>query len=108
MIIKKGEHGALYHSREERFITPAFPVVALTDPTGAGDSFAGGFLGMLARFERLDGEALRQAMACGTAMASLAIESFSPARLIETDLDEIESRVKALHGMVHYDLFPLR
>lgn len=108
VIIKKGEHGALYHSREERFITPAFPVLALTDPTGAGDSFAGGFLGMLARFERQDGEALRQAMACGTAMASLAIESFSPARLIETDLDEIESRVKALHGMVHYDLFPLR
>jgi sugar/nucleoside kinase (ribokinase family) len=107
VIIKKGEHGALYHSREERFITPAYPVVALTDPTGAGDSFAGGFLGMLARFERQDGEALRQAMACGTAMASLAIESFSPARLIETDLGEIEGRVKALHGMVHYDLFPL-
>lgn len=108
MIIKKGEHGALYHSREERFITPAFPVLALTDPTGAGDSFAGGFLGMLARCGRLDGEALRQAMACGTAMASLAIESFSPSRLIETDLDEIESRVRALHDMVHYDLFPLR
>jgi len=108
VIIKKGEHGALYHSREERFITPAYPVIALTDPTGAGDSFAGGFLGMLARFERQDGEALRQAMACGTAMASLAIESFSPARLAETDLGEIEARVKALHGMVHYDLFPLR
>lgn len=107
VIIKKGEHGALYHSREERFITPAYPVVALTDPTGAGDSFAGGFLGMLARFGRLDGGALRQAMACGTAMASLAIESFSPVRLAETDLREIEGRVKALHGMVHYDLFPL-
>lgn len=108
VIIKKGEHGALYHSREARFITPAFPVLSLTDPTGAGDSFAGGFLGMLARFERQDGEALRQAMACGTAMASLAIEAFSPARLIETDLDEIETRVRALHDMVHYDLFPLR
>jgi sugar/nucleoside kinase (ribokinase family) len=107
VIIKKGEHGALYHSREERFITPAYPVIALTDPTGAGDSFAGGFLGMLARCERTDGEALRQAMACGTAMASLAIEAFSPARLVETDLGEIEGRVKALHGMVHYDLFPL-
>lgn len=107
VIIKKGEHGALYHSREERFITPAYPVTALTDPTGAGDSFAGGFLGMLARVQRQDGEALRQAMACGTAMASLAIESFSPARLVETHLGEIEGRVKALHGMVHYDLFPL-
>lgn len=107
VIIKKGEHGALYHSRDERFITPAYPVTALTDPTGAGDSFAGGFLGMLARVQRQDGEALRQAMACGTAMASLAIESFSPARLVETDLAEIEGRVRALHGMVHYDLFPL-
>jgi sugar/nucleoside kinase (ribokinase family) len=107
VIIKKGEHGALYHSREERFITPAYPVTALTDPTGAGDSFAGGFIGMLARFGRTDGEALRQAMACGTAMASLAIESFSPARLIETETTEIEGRVRSLHGMVHYDLFPM-
>ena len=107
VIIKKGEHGALYHSREERFITPAYPVTALMDPTGAGDSFAGGFLGLLARFDRQDGEALRQAMACGTAMASLAIESFSPARLVETDRTEIEGRVKALHGMVHYDVFPI-
>lgn len=107
VVIKKGEHGALYHSREERFITPAYPVTALTDPTGAGDSFAGGFIGMLARFGRTDGEALRQAMACGTAMASLAIESFSPQRLIGTTHREIESRVRALHGMVHYDLFPM-
>jgi sugar/nucleoside kinase (ribokinase family) len=107
VIIKKGEHGALYHSREERFITPAYPVTALTDPTGAGDSFAGGFIGMLARFGRTDGEALRQAMACGTAMASLAIESFSPQRLIGTSPEEVEQRVRALHGMVHYDLFKM-
>ena len=105
VIIKKGEHGALYHSHDERFLTPAYPVVALTDPTGAGDSFAGGFLGLLARLDRSDGEVLRQAMACGTAMASLAIESFSPKRLVETTTDEIEGRVKQLHGLVHYDLF---
>ncbi len=107
VIIKKGEHGALYHSREERFITPAYPVKALTDPTGAGDSFAGGFIGMLARVGRTDGEALRQAMACGTAMASLAIESFSPQRLVGTTPGEIEGRVRELHGMVHYDLMPM-
>lgn len=107
IIIKKGEHGALYHSRDERFLTPAYPVVALTDPTGAGDSFAGGFVGLLARLDRADGVALRQAMACGTAMASLAIEAFSPARLIETTPGEIERRVRELHGMVHYDLFPM-
>ncbi len=107
VVIKKGEHGALYHSREERFITPAYPVTALTDPTGAGDSFAGGFIGLLARMGRTDGEALRQAMACGTAMASLAIESFSPQRLVTTRTTEIEGRVRSLHGMVHYDLFPM-
>jgi sugar/nucleoside kinase (ribokinase family) len=107
VVIKKGEHGAIYHSREERFITPAYPVTALTDPTGAGDSFAGGFLGMLARAGRSDSEALRQAMACGTAMASLAIESFSPQRLATSRPEEIESRVRALHAMVHYDLFKM-
>ena len=107
VIIKKGEHGALFHSREERFLTPAYPVAALTDPTGAGDSFAGGFMGLLARLDRSDGDALRQAMACGTVMASLAIESFSPERLAETTPVEIETRVRELHGLVHYDLFPM-
>ena len=107
VIVKKGEHGALYRSREERFITPAFPVDPLTDPTGAGDSFAGGFLGWLARCGREDGHALRQALACGTAMASLAIEDFSPRRLLEADRDEITRRVGLLHGMVSFDLEPL-
>ncbi len=107
VIIKKGEHGALFQSREERFLTPAYPVAALTDPTGAGDSFAGGFMGLLARLDRADGDALRQAMACGTVMASLAIESFSPARLVETTPAEIEGRVRELHGLIHYDLFPM-
>lgn len=107
VIIKKGEHGAYYQSHEERFIAPAFPVEALTDPTGAGDSFAGGFLGWLARSGRMDGDALRQALVCGAAMASLAIEGFSPVRLIETSPDEIERRVGRLHQMVHFDLQPL-
>ena len=107
VIVKKGEHGALYRSREERFITPAFPVDPLTDPTGAGDSFAGGFLGWLARCGREDGHALRQALACGTAMASLAIEDFSPRRLLEANRDEITRRVGLLHGMVSFDLEPV-
>ncbi len=104
VIIKKGEHGALYQSREERFITPAFPVVDLTDPTGAGDSFAGGFIGWLARCGARDGNALRQALACGATMASLAIEGFSPQRLAEASPEEITARLKTLHGMMHFDL----
>ncbi len=104
VIVKKGEHGALYRSRDERFITPAFPVESLTDPTGAGDSFAGGFVGWLARCGRDDGGALRQALACGTAMASLAIEDFSPRRLLETSREEIARRIAILHGMVNFEL----
>jgi len=107
VIIKKGEHGASYHSRDERFLTPAYPVKSLTDPTGAGDSFAGGFMGLLARLDRADGGALRQAMACGTAMASMAIEAFSPARIADTTTGEIEGRVRELHELVHYDLSPM-
>jgi len=104
VIVKKGEHGALFRSSDERFITPAFPVDALRDPTGAGDSFAGGFLGWLARCGREDGHALRQALACGTAMASIAIENFTPKRLTETGPEEIGERVRLLHRMVHYEL----
>jgi sugar/nucleoside kinase (ribokinase family) len=107
VIIKKGEHGALFRTPEERFITPAFPVEAIRDPTGAGDSFAGGFLGWLARCGRVDGEVFPQAMACGTTMASLAIEDFSPSRLAETGPGEISRRVALLQRMVHFDLEPL-
>ena len=107
VIIKKGEHGALFRAPGERFITPAFPVDAIRDPTGAGDSFAGGFLGWVARCGRTDGGMLQQAMACGTTMASLAIEDFSPRRLAETGRDEIMRRVALLHRMVHFDLEPL-
>lgn len=107
VIIKKGEHGALFRSREERFITPAYPVELLVDPTGAGDSFAGGFLGYLASHGRLDGQALRQALACGATMASVAIEGFSPRRLAEVETDLISRRVETLHGMVHFDLDPM-
>ena len=107
VIIKKGEHGALYRDREARFLTPAFPVEALRDPTGAGDSFAGGFLGWLARSGGAGSDALCQALACGTTMASLAIEDFSPRRLLETSPDEIGDRVSLLHGMVSFALKPV-
>jgi sugar/nucleoside kinase (ribokinase family) len=106
VIIKKGEHGALYQSADERFITPAFPVEGLSDPTGAGDSFAGGFLGWLARCGRLDGQALRQALACGATMASFAIEDFSPRRLIEAVPADVTRRLETLHRMVDFRLEP--
>jgi len=104
VIVKKGEHGALFRSRDELFVTPAVPLSGLSDPTGAGDSFAGGFLGWLARCGRTDGGALRQALACGAAMASLAIEAFSPERLVTASRSEISERVSMLHRMVHFQL----
>ena len=104
VIVKKGEHGSLYRSEDQLFVTPAFPVAGLQDPTGAGDSFAGGFLGWLARSGSLGMPVQRQAMAFGTAMASLAIEAFSPARLIAAGGDEISRRVARLHEMVAFDL----
>jgi sugar/nucleoside kinase (ribokinase family) len=107
VIIKKGEHGALYRSSEEMFVTPAYPMAGVWDPTGAGDSFAGGFLGWVARCGRHEGTALRVALACGAAMASIAIEAFSPQRLVEAERREIADRVGALHRMVHYELEPL-
>ena len=107
VIVKKGEHGALYQSRNERFITPAYPVDELTDPTGAGDSFAGGFLGYLARRGELGAHPLRQALACGATMASVAIEGFSPQGLAELGPAEISRRVSELHRMVHFDLAPI-
>jgi hypothetical protein len=64
-------------------------------------------MGLLARLDRADGGALRQAMACGTAMASMAIEAFSPARIADTTTREIEDRVRELHELVHYDLSPM-
>ena len=106
VIIKKGEHGALYQSRDDRFITPAFPVASLNDPTGAGDSFAGGFLGWLAGTGRSDAGSIRQALVVGSVMASIAIEGFSPTRLVETDRAEIGERMRVLHALVHFDLDP--
>ena len=107
VLIKKGEHGSLYRSSNELFVTPAYPVEGLTDPTGAGDSFAGGFLGWLARCGRADGPAKRQATACGAAMASMAIEAFSPQRLIAAQPGEIADRVSVIHRMVQFHLEPV-
>jgi sugar/nucleoside kinase (ribokinase family) len=104
VIVKKGEHGSLYATKDELFVTPAYPVTGLQDPTGAGDSFAGGFLGWLARVGRVDADSRRQAMAYGAAMASLAIEAFSPARLIAAQPTEIADRVSTLHRMVEFRL----
>lgn len=103
VVVKKGEHGALVVSREFMFVAPAYPVEAVFDPTGAGDSFAGGFLGYLAASEDPAGEAeIRRATAYGAVLASFTVESFSLDRLSTATREEIDSRFNRLRTLVQF------
>ncbi|WP_435022403.1 PfkB family carbohydrate kinase [Tundrisphaera sp. TA3] len=102
VIIKKGEHGAMFLSADGTFVVPAFPVADVVDPTGAGDSFAGGFMGYLASTGRTDAEALKTAMAYGTVVASLNVEDFSLRRFQRTDKAEIDRRLGEYRQMMSF------
>jgi sugar/nucleoside kinase (ribokinase family) len=102
VIIKKGEHGAMFLSREGSFVMPAYPVADVVDPTGAGDSFAGGFMGYLASTGQTDPAALKTAMAYGTVVASLNIEDFSLRRFQRTSRDEIDRRFESYREMMSF------
>lgn len=96
LIIKKGEHGALLFTDEGIFSAPAFPVLDLFDPTGAGDTFLGGFSGWLDRTGDLSDANFRRAVIFGTVMASFCVERFGPERLYDLDQSEIENRYTAI------------
>jgi sugar/nucleoside kinase (ribokinase family) len=100
VIIKKGEHGALMFTRDSVFFAPAYPLEQLFDPTGAGDSFAGGFMGWVAKTDDTSPANLRHAVILGSAMGSFAVERFSFDRLLEITPADIERRVKEFHSMV--------
>ena len=102
VIIKKGEHGAMFLSRAESFVMPAYPVADVIDPTGAGDSFAGGFMGYLASVGKTDPAALKTAMAYGTVVASLNVEDFSLRRFQRTERAEIDGRLEAYRAMMSF------
>lgn len=93
VMIKKGEHGSLLITRDNLFVLPAFPLERVVDPTGAGDTFAGAFLGALARFGEISEKNLRRAMRCGAVVASIGIEAFSLDALKHLSLDEVEKRI---------------
>lgn len=99
LIIKKGEHGALLFVEGQVFSAPAFPLEDIYDPTGAGDTFAGGFAGYLARQRRYDPESLKCAVIYGSAMASYAVERFGPDRLLNLPEEEINTRVQAFRNL---------
>jgi sugar/nucleoside kinase (ribokinase family) len=103
VIIKKGEHGAFMFTRESVFFAPAYPLESVFDPTGAGDSFAGGFIGYLASTGDLSDRAMRRAVVVGSAMGSFAVEKFSNQRLLEIDRDAIERRVEEFRQLVAFD-----
>ncbi len=100
VIIKRGEHGAVLFSKDVFFILPAFLLERVVDPTGAGDSFAGGFLGYLAKKSTVKAEVLREAMLYGTVMASFAVEDFSLNRLISLTHREIQQRLNLFKKIV--------
>ncbi len=100
VVIKKGEHGAFLLHEDGIAALPAFPARDVVDPTGAGDSFAGGMMGYIAETGDASLKNLRRAMAYGTVVASYNIESFSLNRLQEIDRKDIDSRLKEFSGML--------
>jgi sugar/nucleoside kinase (ribokinase family) len=99
VFLKRGEHGATLIGREEYFHLPAYPTDKVVDPTGAGDSFAGGLMGWLARAGRASGTALRAGMAAGVVLSSFQVEGFSLERTVRLSQKEIAGRLKALRSM---------
>jgi len=103
VLIKKGEHGAFMFNREEIFFAPAYPLESVFDPTGAGDSFAGGFMGYLARSGDMSDASMRRAVIYGSAMGSFAVEQFSIDRLLELDDATIRGRVADMRRLVAFE-----
>ncbi|MEM8906633.1 MAG: PfkB family carbohydrate kinase [Bacteroidota bacterium] len=104
LVIKKGEHGALLFAPNKMFFAPALPLAQVFDPTGAGDTFAGGFIGYLAKTNSLTFENMKRAVIYGSAMASFCVEEFSIARLKGLRAAEINKRVKEFAKLTNFSL----
>jgi len=103
LVIKKGEHGVLMFSEDGSFAAPAYPLEEVFDPTGAGDTFAGGFLGYLAGSPTLDEAALRRAVIMGSTLASFCVEAFSLDRLLTLSRPEIDARYRLFKRLTHFE-----
>jgi sugar/nucleoside kinase (ribokinase family) len=103
VIIKKGEHGAFMFTESSIFFAPAYPLESVFDPTGAGDSFAGGFMGYVARSGDLSEASLRRAVVYGSAMGSFAVEKFSVDRLLEITSGDVRNRVSDFYKLVSFE-----
>ena len=103
LVIKKGEHGALLFGEGRIFFAPALPLTEVQDPTGAGDTFAGGLMGFLASREHLNFEVLKQAIVCGSAMASFCVEKFGTAALKNLTPEELQERLDKFSLLVQFE-----
>jgi sugar/nucleoside kinase (ribokinase family) len=104
LIIKKGEHGALLFHEDNVFFAPALPLEDVFDPTGAGDTFAGGFIGHIARTKDISYENMKTAIIVGSAMASFCVEKFGTERLKEITKDDIDKRLIQFQELVNFDI----
>ena len=104
LIIKKGEHGALLFDKHNVFFAPALPLEDVADPTGAGDTFAGGFIGYLAQTHNISFENMKRAVIVGSAMASFTCEKFGPERLFELTRDEINDRIEQFVQLTEFEI----
>ncbi len=107
VIIKKGEHGALLFNNEEVFFAPALPLEEVFDPTGAGDSFAGGFIGYLAKTNDISFKNMKRAVIYGSAMASFCVEKFGTQKLTEITQEDVNARINEFVKLVTFDI-PLK
>jgi sugar/nucleoside kinase (ribokinase family) len=104
LIVKKGEHGALLFNEDSVFFAPALPLEDVFDPTGAGDTFAGGFIGHLAKTEDISFENMKTAIIVGSAMASFCVEKFGAQRLKEITKEDIDARLQQFVELVNFDI----
>ncbi len=104
LVIKKGEHGALLFHENHVFFAPALPLEEVFDPTGAGDSFAGGFIGYLAQTRNISFENMKRAVIYGSAMASFCVEKFGTQRMVELTQTEVDERIRDFIELVQFDI----
>lgn len=102
-IIKLGEYGAAFMSEDDYFVAPGYPLEEVVDPTGAGDAFAGGFMGYLDSVEAINAAEVRRAVIYGSAVASFSVEGYGPARLLTLSRDEVEERYREFRRLTHFE-----
>ncbi len=106
VIVKLGEYGAAFASKDDYFVAPGYPLEEVIDPTGAGDAFAGGFIGYLDTVDAITPSEIRRAIIYGSTTASFAVEGFGPSRLLTLTRAEVDARYQEFRTLTHFDVEP--